>query len=59
MTYVNFEKLKTMEKEPYMAFFKYLSTHAGVHMDFKLEKLSRILGLLRRGKDEASVGRHK
>ena len=53
ITYINFEKLKTMKKEPYMAFFKYLSTHAPGHIDFKLEKLSRILGLLRRGMDES------
>ncbi|WP_193331513.1 hypothetical protein [Pseudoalteromonas ulvae] len=36
-----------------MAFYKYLSTHEGVHIDFKLEKLSRIFGLLRRDKNES------
>lgn len=51
--YMNIEALCNIKGERNKAFFKYISTHKGVYMDHKLEKLSRILGLLERNYDEA------
>ncbi|RZG16725.1 hypothetical protein EXT47_05200 [Pseudoalteromonas sp. CO342X] len=53
ISYLNIEELCNIEREANKALYKYLSTHGTVMIDFKLEKLSCVLGLKYRGYSEA------
>lgn len=53
ISYLNLEEVCHLPKEGNKALYRYLSTHGSVYMDFKFERLSKVLGLKYRDMSEA------
>jgi len=53
ISYLNLEEMCSLSKEGNKALYRYLSTHGTVYMDFKFERLSKVLGLKYRKMSEA------